>query len=467
MNNFNYYEYINNYKDIELFNYKDAYEHFINNGRKENRVYNTNNLKDFNYNIYINNYTDLKNLTNDEAILHYIRYGKYENRTYKIDISDFNYNNYINNYTDIRNLNKDDALKHYINYGYNENRTYKINISDFNYFEYIYNYNDLIFMNEIEALNHYIKYGCKEGRIYNTKNIIDFDYNIYINNYDDLKILNEYEAKLHYIRYGRTENRIYNYKLENFNIIDNVFLDKINNIDYILWINLDISKDRFNYMSNILKNIKIPNIRISGIYDIDNISIINSNKSILEYNNNMNKYEIGCLLSHIKAINYINILDGKYFLILEDDAAFDNILLFKRNLNHIDLRYIISNAPSFDILILYKTYKKKLINDYTNWNDEFNNNNHIAGTVAYIINKDAVHKITNLINYDIENNKFKFNIDTISPSDYFIYSYCNAYVYKYNFINTMNKDSIIHKEHLEHHIEYSRIQRNIILDDII
>jgi GR25 family glycosyltransferase involved in LPS biosynthesis len=377
--------------------------------------------------------------------------NKEEGRTYNIDISNFNYDIYINNYSDLRNMNKEEALKHYIKYGYNENRTYLFNLTDFNYLEYINNYDDLIYFNYNDALNHYIKHGITENRTFKTNNLDDFDHLIYIKNFNN--ILDENEAKLHYIRYGKYENRIYNYN------------QKINYIDYIFWINLERSKDRKDHMEKLLKLINIPNIRIEGIDGLNN-NIIDKYKNKF---NIINNFEIACVLSHIKAISYIKKYNGKYFMICEDDIAFDNLLLFYKNLSNITLETIIKNAPMFDILLIYKTHNKKLSDTYTNWNIAYNNNNHIAGTVAYIINKNSIDKILNLINYDEINNIFNIDItiNNITPADIFIYNYFDTYVYKYNFINCLNQTSIIHEDHLSHHIKFSNIQKDIILNDII
>ena len=88
VNNFNYYEYINNYKDLRFLKHNEAYRHYLNHGKKEGRIYNTNNLHDFNPKIYKKLNTDLQDKTYEEALLHYIRFGKYEGRQYKLQ--DFN-----------------------------------------------------------------------------------------------------------------------------------------------------------------------------------------------------------------------------------------------------------------------------------------------------------------------------------------------------------------------------------------
>ena len=99
--------------------------------------------------------------------------------------------------------------------------------------------------------------------------------------------------------------------------------DKINFIDKIVWINLDRSKKRRSYMENLLKCVNIKNERISGIdgkiIDVENvIKKLNKKKE-------MSLGEIGCTLSHIKAINSLKYEIGNYFMICEDDIAFDNL----------------------------------------------------------------------------------------------------------------------------------------------
>ena len=79
-NDFNYYEYINNYSDLQFFSKQQATIHYINHGKLELRDYNTNKLSDFDPFIYKYLNKDLINLSDEDAILHYIRYGKYDNR---------------------------------------------------------------------------------------------------------------------------------------------------------------------------------------------------------------------------------------------------------------------------------------------------------------------------------------------------------------------------------------------------
>ena len=182
-------------------------------------------------------------------------------------------------------------------------------------------------------------------------------------------------------------------------------------------------------------------------------------------NTTMSKSEIGCTLSHIKAINYLKNMEGKYFLICEDDITLVNINLIPKTLEE-----IIINAPKFDILLIHKIYCRHLSKIYTNWNKEYNksnsNNNYaISSTAGYVISRSGINKICNdICSYDSITNKFTF-YKQISVADIFLYNYTNTWVYKYNFISTRDEDSIIHGSHIEYHKKSSKIQLDVINND--
>jgi hypothetical protein len=77
---------------------------------------------DFNFNIY-NKYNDLSKLNTNDLIKHYIDNGKKEDRIYKLP-HNFNVNSYRIKNQDLINLNYDKLINHYINFGYKENRPY-------------------------------------------------------------------------------------------------------------------------------------------------------------------------------------------------------------------------------------------------------------------------------------------------------------------------------------------------------
>jgi GR25 family glycosyltransferase involved in LPS biosynthesis len=242
---------------------------------------------------------------------------------------------------------------------------------------------------------------------------------------------------------------------------DESIYDKINFIDHIVWINLDRSVERRNNMENILRNIKINNTRISAIDG----KVLDTSKFKPPH---LSNYEIACLLSHIKAINYLKDIDGKYFLVLEDDVSLDNLKYFP-----IDLEDIILNAPDFDILTLYKTINPPelhfVIDDLKNRYIDYNKFDtiHMWGTVAYIITKDAIDRFIKFASCDKNNN---FNISRpLQVADLFIYKHLNTYIYKYNFFDTISNKSEIHQNHNEFndmHVSSSKLQLEFLLNDI-
>ena len=178
-------------------------------------------------------------------------------------------------------------------------------------------------------------------------------------------------------------------------------------------------------MTKILSKINIPSERISAV---DGQKLDKYSYTINMQNNNMSDSEIACTLSHIKAILSLTNVKGEYFLICEDDISFDNVYMFKQ-----DLKYIISKCPSFDILMLYKTFiDDSLTETYTNWNNM--NLFKPAGAVAYIISRQGINKFAK---YNKINNN---NIHTTMPfsvSDDYIYKDLDTYIYKFNFIVTI------------------------------
>jgi GR25 family glycosyltransferase involved in LPS biosynthesis len=297
--------------------------------------------------------------------------------------------------------------------------------------------NNIIFIDEIKDDLSNISYLC---------NNIDY----FLNNKNYINYLNKNYNNINYI--SKYTDTIFKKNLAVFyNIINNSL--KINYIDSILWINLDRSIDRFNYMNNLLSNIKINNYKVSAI-DGKNITNLENILNI-NFERKMSNYEIACTLSHIKSINYLKYLSGNYFMICEDDISFDNLTYF-----NYDLKKIILDAPEFDILLLYKSSIQSYSNIYIKWNKN------IYGTVCYIISRNGINKLIEYAYYDSVKNNFIFNkIINFDVADIYIYKNLNTYVYKYNFITTTCEDSTIHPEHLDSHINNNITNLNLILND--
>jgi len=277
-------------------------------------------------------------------------------------------------------------------------------------------------------------------------NYIDYDFIIhnFYTPYNDVKLIKRYLSD--YI--NNNDNILLNY-------------DKINFIDMILWINLDRSKKRQKYMNNILNDINIPNKRISAIdAKKSNFEKIIDN---LDIKNTLSNYEIACTLSHLKAINYALNNNGNYFMICEDDISFYNIKYFTKSLQD-----IILEAPPFDILLLFKACLFELDNTYIKWKDYYDKglDFYIYGTVCYIISRTGINKLKKYYNYDYSDNLDNFNINKqLNVADIYLYDELDTYVYKYNFVATLDENSTIHDSHLDFQRQCSCNQNNIILKD--
>lgn len=310
-----------------------------------------------------------------------------------------------------------------------------------------------IYSNIILSSNSYeYELACSLYRLY--INNVKFD-SIYIPNFTNHEIV-KLKSKYRYIDFS---NNIQNENKKVLKISD--CYSKINGIDHICWINLDRSKKRRIHMEHLLKNVDIPNTRISAVDGL----LDNVDKLIDNTPTHLSDYEIACTLSHIKALSYLNDCPGNYFLIVEDDVCVDNLYFLKDS-----LETIISEAPPFDIMLLFKTCFTKFHTKYISWNDEYDKglDFHIAGTVAYIICKEAIPKILEKIKYDFLTSQFiitkPFEMDV---ADVFLYKYTTTLSYKYNFMATLNEDSEIHKDHLLFHKKTSVNSFQEIINDFL
>jgi GR25 family glycosyltransferase involved in LPS biosynthesis/mannosyltransferase OCH1-like enzyme len=281
------------------------------------------------------------------------------------------------------------------------------------------------------------------------------------NNYNNIVIKNSYNGYYNENNYKDTNH--YSIMYNNKDIYKRIEIDysKINFINGIVWINLDRSIDRKEYMEKILLNINIPSYRISGIDGKDE-EYKDLFKNIL-YERDLTSYETACTLSHLKAINYLNNLEGDYFMVCEDDITFENIILINKDLNN-----IIKKCPDFDLLLINKTHHEDLLNEYSDWNYYYNNKKHIASTVCYIISRNGINKTINNAKY-INDKDFilNYNIKKISCADIYLYINMNTYVYRYNFISTLNESSTIHDDHLDWHKKITDMQLDIIINSYL
>lgn len=381
--------------------------------------------KDFDVNNYRELNTDLKSFNDLKLKCHYHKLGKKEGRLYKYIIpKDFNLNMYRILNSDLESMNDDQLKNHYILFGKDENRRYKYNFPiNFNIKMYRELNDDLKDLTDIQLQYHFINKGIEEKRPYKYKLPPDFNCEIYRKLNKDLVDLNDTQLKAHYIQYGIHEKREYNGII----ILNNDDFSKLNFIDsisYILYFNCNKRK---KYMKKILKDVDI------GSNKIDSVNMTDLNKYILkniDYEEKLSNYQLSKTLSHIKAINSLKEINKNYYMICEDNISFDGLKDSKY-----DLEKIITKAPKFDILILYKKDKLDLGN-YVNWIEYYDNNLvNESDTLAYIISKSGVKKICKIALYEENSLTFNFNENYRFDKSYlYLFKYVNSYVYKFNFI---------------------------------
>jgi len=260
---------------------------------------------------------------------------------------------------------------------------------------------------------------------------------------------------------------IYNL-INNEPLIENIDFSKkielINNLDIILWINLDNSLYRYENMNKILNNFNIENKRISAIDGdlIDNVK----EKYFFSENNIFPKYtnkEYAVLASHLNTIEIFSKIKKEQInynigLVCEDDLSLD----FFKYWNY-DFKNIIENSPKdWEIIMIgYFSLDLNFTENYKKWNSEWS-------AISYLIRYDNLsEKISKLKKDD----KWICNEYDLMVSDNYIFSKFNTYVYKYPYFTfPNNNDSTFHEDHVDYHRIYkisNYIVHEKIYDDYI
>ncbi len=216
----------------------------------------------------------------------------------------------------------------------------------------------------------------------------------------------------------------------------------------VLYINLNRSPDRRKYME---KQFDIYNIKYTRIQAIDGNKIC-SNSYINNYKD-LSPSEIGCTLSHLKAIKYAKSKNMKIALILEDDVDFCLTTIWQQKL----VNLINSAPPNWGIIQLF-TFKQKC--KYDNKFYLHNTEDPCYSTAAYIINTQGITDIikhTGTQKYTMG----KLINGNITPkdgrADRFIYDLTTTYYYATPLftVNDENLSSTIHTSHSNQHIKRS------------
>ena len=146
----------------------------------------------------------------------------------------------------------------------------------------------------------------------------------------------------------------------------------------------------------------------------------------------LNASEIGCFLSHFTYWNYIVTNNIECALILEDDAYFDDELLFNQ------IKDILSDHEkmNFNLVSLFKHNDQKSLKKYKSYNEKYNLiDARCWGTVAYIITVEGAKEL------------LKKSVPILSPVDFVMNGIMevngNGYIVKNSLITLCDEFSCI------------------------
>lgn len=290
----------------------------------------------------------------------------------------------------------------------------------------------MVLINNILKINPYNtnNFCYLEGDI-NTNNLFPNNKKIYINN--DLSFL--FGSKTNLINLT-TKTNLSDFLLKNNSLFIN-YTDKLENLPFFLWINLDRSIKRKADMETLFKKHNLRNIRISGFDGFKNKDFYVES---LKYGGHV----YGCTCSHLKALEYfVNELKDDYCIICEDDLSFEYCNYWKKDFND----YLKEVPKDWELILLNVNTTYPMTLTPTKFVlDRYNS------TGCYIVKREAAIKILNAPFFDKKDNKYIFNfkrrIDI--TADKCLYRYLK-HVYVFPLFTYKNENSIMHNSHLRQH----------------
>lgn len=248
----------------------------------------------------------------------------------------------------------------------------------------------------------------------------------------------------------------------NVNMIDtSTVKKKLKDIGPILWINLDTETDRQKHMTNLFDMYDIKNVRISAI-DARHNDV--SDLLVGRYPELMTQSELGCTLSHLKAIKYFyEETDLNHIIICEDDIVFDTVQYWPFTWN-----VFMAKAPyDWDVLQCAITSTKnlrvnlhpRLINDFC--------------AAFYVITRHHAEKI---LKNHIRGDKFRLDqkLKPRAVSEELIYNSGRTYsiplfTYRYDFNSGIHQDhiEIFHKQNVDGIMNFWKTRSPDMTTDIL
>ena len=212
---------------------------------------------------------------------------------------------------------------------------------------------------------------------------------------------------------------------------------KLKGIPPVLWINLEADTDRRKHMEDQFTEWEIEDhTRISGIDARDGDGFEPHLSGTVPHT--MIANEIGCCMSHLKAIKYfIEEMDCDEVMIMEDDALFETVrywpFTYKEASALFPYNYDAMQLTTINPAVVYVTLHNRFINDFS--------------AAVYVLKRSHAQKIYNA---HVRGNKFKMDMDVRprATSEDLIFESGKVYCIPL-FLYRLDLGSSIHPEHID------------------
>ena len=226
--------------------------------------------------------------------------------------------------------------------------------------------------------------------------------------------------------------------MSNFALDKNKSAHKLHNFPPVLWINCDKDSHRTEYMEDQFEywNIK-EHVRVVGIDARDEDEDVSQYlKGIVP--DGLNPGEVGCCLSHMKAIKYmIEETDWDKCIIMEDDVNFNTVKFWNFTWNdltgHLPHDYDVMQFTIINPAEVHITMHPRFINDFS--------------AAAYLITRHHAEKVYRM---HVRGKKYKLDngvMPRATSEDCILYS-GKTYAFPI-FLSSLDHGSAIHNEHID------------------
>jgi GR25 family glycosyltransferase involved in LPS biosynthesis len=199
-------------------------------------------------------------------------------------------------------------------------------------------------------------------------------------------------------------------------------MSKLQNFGPVYLINLKDHKHRLKNAKNEFQKYDVADYTIIEAVDgrKDDLSSIVSGKYP-----NLKSSEIGCLASHIKALDYwLNTSDSEYAIIMEDDFSFDTVQYWQWDWN-----YVVKNIPKNAEIVQFIMIQNEPVKFSLHKKEQFNykDKSHYSWSTACYLIKRSYAK--NLVKNHKIGDKYIFNSFGFKnqAADVILYNLGNAY----------------------------------------